>query len=42
VRGQIELPEEAKERPVPAVLMVGGTGFFDRDYLYGNSGSVED
>ncbi len=45
IHGQVDLPDEPASRSVrkfPIVLMVGGTGLFDRDYNYGSSNTDRD
>lgn len=44
INGQVDLPVGygSKDRNIPTVLMVGGTGLFDRDYNYGASKSHRD
>jgi hypothetical protein len=46
IRGQIDLPAAGVDvgpySKFPVVMMIGGTGLFDRDYLFGNSGTARD
>ena len=39
--GQVDYPAVVSV-PSPLIVMIGGTGLFDRDYNYGNSGTEKD
>ncbi|WP_413578134.1 hypothetical protein ACLVWU_06285 [Bdellovibrio sp. HCB290] len=40
--GEIDFPDTEFGEPLPAIILVGGTGLFDRDYYFGNSGTEVD
>lgn len=42
LNGQIDYPAMTANQKVSAVLFVGGTGLFDRDYFFGHSGTDAD
>ena len=39
--GQVDYPPFVSG-PIPLIVMIGGTGLFDRDYNFGNSGTEKD
>ncbi|MGZ3768517.1 MAG: hypothetical protein ACXVCP_19875 [Bdellovibrio sp.] len=42
INGEVDIPASCENRKCPAILMVGGTGLFDRDYDFGNSNTDND
>jgi hypothetical protein len=42
ITGVVEIPTSCEGQKCPAILMVGGTGLFDKDYDFGNSNTNDD